>query len=330
MKTKIFSTAAIYFLSGIILFIINSQLYGKPELHTLKIIVGQTTREYTIYLPSAYDGEKTLPAVLMFHGGGGQSLHAMKETGWNKKAEKEGFIAVFPQAMPPDPARPISFRNNSPIWNDGSGRFHAGKKDIDDIGFINALIDELVTRFHADAKCIFATGFSNGASMTFRAGLELSERIAAIAPVSGALWITNIQPAVCLPLCYIHGGADTMNPVHGGAPKTQGGIIMGEGKSKPPVKNHILRWAEICGIPAEPLTAVLSNGITMKHYAAGRNGSTIMQYTIEKCGHTWPGGISLLPASMVGEVTGEFIAVDVIWEFFKKTRSCQRNTVITE
>lgn len=282
------------------------------------IVVGELKREYTIYLPSAHDGKSPLPVVIMFHGGGGTSKAVMHETLWDKKAENEGFIAVFPQATAPDPTRPASFRGNSAIWNDGSMRFHAGKDGVDDIAYVNAVIDELISKFKADPKRIYAAGFSNGASMAFRVGLELSKRIAAIAPMSGALWMTNASIAEPIPLLYIHGTADTLNPIDGGVPASAGGIPMGEGKAKPPVKDHIDRWVSLIDCKPSPIATESVNGVTTRKFAQGKGGASIEWITIDGLGHTWPGGKSFLPASIVGSMTDKMIAVDIIWDFFKR------------
>ncbi|MEK6795894.1 MAG: PHB depolymerase family esterase [Spirochaetota bacterium] len=314
-RTSIITRCAVFCIAAAVC---TGHLFAAGGAQVCSIVVGDLKREYTIYLPTAYDGEKSLPVVIMFHGGGGTSKAAMAETGWDKKAEKEGFIAVFPQATAPDPTRPASFRGNSAIWNDGSMRFHAGKDGVDDIAYVNAVIDELLSKFKADPKRICATGFSNGASMTFRTGLELSRRIAAIAPMSGALWITNAPIAEPISLLYIHGTADPMNPINGGVPTSAGGIKMGEGKAKPPVKDHIARWAALIECQPSPISTESVNGVTTRKYAQGKGGTAIEWITIDDLGHTWPGGKSLLPASIVGNMTDKMIAVDVIWDYFKR------------
>ena len=80
---------------------------------------------------------------------------------------------------------PAQFLTNPRLWNDGSGRGTIGVEHVDDLGFISAMIDFLEARYSADPARIYCTGFSNGASMTFSVGLNLSDRIAAIAPVAG-------------------------------------------------------------------------------------------------------------------------------------------------
>ena len=160
----------------------------NPGDHAFIIHLGGMDRHYTVHVPPRYDGKRPVPVVIMLHGGGGTGRAAAFETGWSAKADQAGFLAVYPEATPPDPAKPSQFRTNGQIWNDGSGRFHAGQRGIDDVGFLNAMLDEVAARFTVDPRRVFVTGFSNGASMTFRVGEELSHRVAAIAPAAGICW----------------------------------------------------------------------------------------------------------------------------------------------
>ena len=146
--------------------------------HNMTIRVGELDRRYTVHVPPGYNGKTFAPVVIMLHGGGGTGEAAATETGWGVKADEAEFLAVFPDAIPPDPTKPSRFRGNPQLWNDGSGRFYLGQKAPDDVGFINAMLDELITKFAVDQRRIFVTGFSNGASMCFRVGAELSKRIA--------------------------------------------------------------------------------------------------------------------------------------------------------
>jgi polyhydroxybutyrate depolymerase len=153
-----------------------------PGSHTLAIAVNGLERTYVVHVPATYNPQAPSPLVIMLHAGGGTARAAMSETEWTVKAEKEGFLAVFPNAMARDPAQPSSFARNPQLWNDGSDRFYPGQKAPDDVRFIAAMFDDLSARFSVDEQRVFVTGFFNGASMSFRVGAELSDRIAAIAP----------------------------------------------------------------------------------------------------------------------------------------------------
>jgi polyhydroxybutyrate depolymerase len=243
----------------------------------------------------------------------------MWETGWAEKSEKEGFLIVFPNAMSPNPSQPSSFARNPQLWNDGSGRFYPGQKTPDDVAFINAMLNDLLARLTIDARRIFATGFSNGASMSFRVGAELSKRIAAIAPVAGACWLEPLLLERPVPMCYITGKADPLNPIEGGVPKlATGASEKVRSKPKPPVRDSILNWAKALGCPLTPASTSEANGVRTETYGPGHEGTEVIYITVDGLGHTWAGGKSLLPESMVGMTSDKIKATDVIWEFFQR------------
>ncbi|MFQ5640072.1 MAG: alpha/beta hydrolase family esterase, partial [bacterium] len=162
-----------------------------PGDHTFQISTGGLQREYVVHVPVQYHDDTPVAVVMMFHGGGGAAQNAMEQTGWDDKAEQEGFLAVFPQGSRPSPSLPASFSNNPQTWNDGSGREALGavRRNADDVAFVTALLDDLTARFNVDEGRIYAAGFSNGASMVFRVGRTISARIAAIACVAGTDWL---------------------------------------------------------------------------------------------------------------------------------------------
>jgi len=295
--------------------------------HSLTLRVGNLDRRYIVHVPLKYNSWQPVPIVIMFHGGGGTARGAMRETGWAQKADKEGFLAVFPEATPPDPTKPSRFGTNGQAWNDGSGDFHAGERNIPDVAFISAMIDDLISRFAVDTRRIYATGFSNGASMAFRVGVELSERIAAIAPVAGTLWIKQPELDRPVSLFYISGDADSLNPIEGGTPKmaTGAAIRTAISRLKPPVNEFIAAWARALGCPIEPKPAPASPGLTTVIYSGGRDATEVRFTLIQGHGHIWPGGKNLLPEAMVGKASDKFKATDAIWEFFKRHSLSERN-----
>jgi polyhydroxybutyrate depolymerase len=283
------------------------------------IRVGELERRYTVHVPPGYDGQQAVPVVIMLHGGGGTGRAAATETGWGAKADQAGFLAVFPEAVARDPAKPSSFAANPQLWNDGSDRFYSGQKAPDDVAFLNAMLDDLFARFAVDRARIFVTGFSNGASMTFRIGAEASKRIAAIAPVAGACWIEPGKLERPVPMCYITGAADPLNLIEGGVPKLAfGGSDKVRSKPKPPVRDSIQKWAKAVGCPETPARASEADGVRTETYGPGRSESEVVYITVEGLGHTWAGGKSLLPEFMVGKRSDKIKATDLIWDFFQK------------
>lgn len=298
----------------------------KAGDHNFTIKVAGLDRHYTVHVPPGYDGKTAVPVVVMLHGGGGTSRGAATETGWGAKADKEGFLAVFPNATPPDPTKPGSFGKNPQLWNDGSERFYQGQNKVDDVGFLNAMLDDVIAKFAVDTRRIFFTGFSNGASMTFRFGAEASKRVAAIAPVAGACWLEPLKVERPVSMCYITGTADPLNIIEGGVPKLgTGASDKVRAKPKPPVRDSILKWTKAVGCPTTAKTTSEANGVRTETYGPGRDGAEVVYITVEQLGHTWAGGKSLLPEFMVGKRSDKIKATDVIWEFFQKHAHAQRS-----
>jgi polyhydroxybutyrate depolymerase len=291
------------------------------DLQTITLTLNGLTRRALVHVPSSHDGRSLLPLVFMFHGNGGTPEGVVKEMGWVAKSDAEKFIIVFPEGTRPDMTQPPKFGRNNPAWNDGSGRFHAGERNVADVAFISVLLAQLEAKFTVDRRRVFATGFSNGASMAFRVGLELSAQIAAIAPVSGALWMAELKAAEPVSLLYLTGTADPINPMEGGAPK----MASGSGfkgvpeKAKPPVREMVAKWAKLldCAPDAIPIASAIE-GITTVNYTGGREGTEVIFTTIAGHGHIWPGAKSPLPEFILGKTMSHISATDAIWDFFQR------------
>jgi polyhydroxybutyrate depolymerase len=281
---------------------------------SLEVGAGATrmTRTFVVHVPPTFDGKSKVPVVIMLHGAGGSGEGAIRETGWDAKADREGFIAVFPDGTPPHPLLPARFLLNPRLWNDGSGRGAIGVKNVDDIGLISAMIDFLEARYAADPARIYCTGFSNGASMTFSVGLNLSNRIAAIAPVSGHLWYREKQLAYPVPLLFIIGTDDPLNPIAGGNVK----LPWEKTEYHPPVEDTLKEWERMLGCGPEVQTA-RGKGLMEVTYNHCAKGGEVEYYRISGLGHVWPGGKNQLPEKWVGKPSDSLNATDVIWDFFK-------------
>lgn len=272
-------------------------------------------RRYVVHVPKSYDGHMPVPVVIMYHGGGGKAAVAMRETRLPEKSEQAGFLAVFPEGNPPDPTKRASFQGNPQTWNDGSGRFHAGKANIDDVGFTETMLDDLSKNYRVDPRRIYVTGFSNGSSMAYRLGAELSHRIAAIAPIaSSGLKIEDFKLSRPVPLLSIQGVSDPRNPLAGGVVN-----IFGTPQKRPPPRKSIERWAAACGCPAEAQAFRDEGGVKAIRYTPCRDNAEVIFYTVSGLGHQWAGGEpSALPDEQVGPYTDKINATDIIWEFFQR------------
>lgn len=289
-----------------------------PGHQRIVVSWGGRNREFLLYVPPLYENSKAVPLVVMLHGMGGTAMNSHKETSWSSKAEAEMFIVAYPEATRPDPKSPPSLRNNPQAWNDGSGRFHASERDIDDVGFIRAMLDRITADYNIDSKRIYVAGFSNGASMTFRVGAELTNRIAAISPNAGACWTKELKLSGGLSLCYITGTSDTLNPIDGGYPKLVFGGKNQDGPKKPPVQETIDKWVKALGGARNAESDITTDGVRTRRYGTSHQGAEVEYITIEGLGHHWAGGTSQAPEFLVGKNTEKLKATDVVWDFFVK------------
>jgi polyhydroxybutyrate depolymerase len=280
---------------------------------------GGRPRSFVLHLPPAATAEptRTLPLVVMLHGMGGTAANAVRETGWSALADKEAFIVAYADASRPKPKQPPHLRKNPQAWNDGSGRFHAGQEQVDDVGFVRALIDHLSAAHAVDKRRVYVTGFSNGAAMAFKVGHELAERVAAIAPVAGSSWDESPKPSRGLSLLYLTGTADPLNPMAGGFPKLAFGGGEQGGRAKVPVQEMLAKWAAALRCRADPAAGSDNDGVHTRRFVGCRDGAEVVIITVDGLGHIWPGGENLLPEFVVGKPTNKLKATEVIWEFFR-------------
>jgi Poly(3-hydroxybutyrate) depolymerase len=257
-------------------------------------------RTYYIHIPSSHDKTKPMPLVFVLHGAGdsGRKMAWLTRYGFNKLSGRDGFIVVYPDAI-------------GEKWD---------QENIDDVGFISALIDHLVKKLNIDERRVYVTGMSNGAFMTNLLACELSGKIAAIAPVSGTMakeFVPYCSPSRPISVLIIHGDKDKIVPWKGGElPVIRLKILSVEETVDHWVTHNNCSSSSI--ITWEP-DRYPQDGTRVRRevYGQGNEGTEVILYAIEGGGHTWPGGHQLLPILAFGRVCKDINACEVIWEFFK-------------
>ncbi len=281
----------------------------KPGDHTRSLEVDQRQRSYLVHVPPGYDGHKPVPVVLIFHGGGSNAEQMVQFCGLNDKADQAGFLAVYPSGSGRLP--------KLLTWNGGNCCGYAMTQNIDDVAFVRALLDDLEKVVKVDPRRIYATGMSNGAIISYRLASELSERIAAIAPVGAPMGTETCHPQRPVPVIHFHGTDDQFAPFKGGrGQKSVTGINFFS------VEHSIRCWVQANGCRPEPVvvkeTPKVADGtaIVRKTYGGGKDGAEVVLIVIEGGGHTWPGREPRL--AFLGKTTRNLTANDVMWEFFQK------------
>lgn len=286
----------------------------KPGTYVFHLHQGEYRRRYIAHIPLCIsENEKALPLLVMLHGAGGNADITSRRYGWKEKADKEGFVAIFPEGLPLFPLKHESFKANPRLWTDASGRKFLSQRSVDDIGFLKMVLDDIASKVNIDKSLIFFTGFSNGASMAFRVGVEMSEQVAAIAPFSGHLWIKNLKLARPISLLQITGSLDPFHPLDGGAganPWTTKPDI------RPPMQEAVDEWLKVIEASDIPSNVEERDHARWIYYGPGKTGKVILNIILEGQGHEWPGISRMLPEHMSGPSIVSINATDVIWDFF--------------
>ena len=233
-------------------------------------------RDYIIYVPEIYDGSTSVPLVLNFHGFGSSASQQMFYGDFRDIADTEGFLLVHPEGT--------TFIGNQ-FWNVG---FPGISSTIDDVGFTEALIDELATLYTIDLDRVYATGMSNGGFMSFLLACQLSEKIAAVASVTGSMTqdtFDDCNAQLPTPVLQIHGTEDDV-------------VLYNENNLSLPIPDVISYWVDHNNCETTPTTTTLpdvdvSDGSTIEHsvYEDGDNGITTEHMKVIGGGHTWPGSV---------------------------------------
>jgi polyhydroxybutyrate depolymerase len=273
-----------------------------PDDQQRTIRVNDVVRKYVLHVPESRTRDVPRPLVLVFHGGGGNAQNMPRFTGFDRVADTNGFIVAYPD----------SFNKH---WNDSRGLSPA-----DDVGFIRALIAELQTSYKIDPRRVYATGISNGGFFSNRLACDLTDKIAAIASVAATMpeaLVPACKPSRPISVMFIHGTKDPLVPIEGGpVARTHGNAVSLERAAQ-----FWRDWDQTsANAIEEQIPDRAHDGTTVRRqvFEKGKDGSEIIVYTIKGGGHTWPGGVQYLPVFLVGKMSRNLNASQVIWEFFEK------------
>ncbi|MDA8886868.1 dienelactone hydrolase family protein [Bacteroidia bacterium] len=240
---------------------VNTGLSTQTLYHDSK------TREYVIFVPESYDGASAVPLILNFHGFSGQASDYMKYADMRALAESETFILVYPQGSDMD---------GSSHWNP-SLPGGDNKSDADDLGFTEALINEISSNYSIDAKRVYACGYSNGGMMAYGLANYKSNLIAAVGCVSGVMLDLNGTTSHPMPVIHLHGTSDGVIPYTGGQYYNAAESVI----------DHWIDFNNTTETPTE--NSETSGGITIEHslYDQGDNGVSVELYKYVNGDHVW-------------------------------------------
>jgi len=270
-------------------------------------------RSYVIHFPPTYNGTDKLPLVMALHGGGsGDGQELLDKNHFDEVGDTENYISVFPNGVFSD-------------WADGRGVTDSGQAGIDDVSFLNDLIDHLTQEYQIDSNRIYVCGASNGGMMTQRLACETPQKFAAFASIISSMpdeIFDSCKPQEPVSMLLMNGTNDTFVPYDGGnlGSLTDGGSVIGTNET-------ILFWQENNACTnINPTITELPNiddtdgsTVTVFDFGTCTGLSEILLYRINDGGHILPGYESILnPVPLVGYVNHDIDAAEEIWKFFKK------------
>lgn len=285
----------IYTLLLLIIFPIQAQNYEDT------LMIFGRSRFYKVHLPIGYNYQKEYPCVFVFHGGLGNADNVEKMTGFSKKADDEGFIVVYPYGTG-------AFDKKLLTWNTWDCCGYADKKNIDEVSFVNSVLQKVKSEYQINEKMIYASGMSNGGMMCYLLACLMSDQFAAVAPVAATMFPgSSCIPKPELSIIIFNSIDDKHIPYEGG---------IGEESIVKVEKNSV---EEVVDFWKNNFYCAFINNIEGPDFHRAtyrnRNGTEVIFYKMLKGGHTWPGGekVRLLADRPIKNVS----ATDLIWEFFK-------------
>ncbi|WP_233562856.1 alpha/beta hydrolase family esterase [Micromonospora musae] len=248
-----------------------------PGDHRLTLTHGGQERSYLLHAPPTYDRTKPSALVVALHPYPGKGTVMQEMVGLDALADRENILVAYPDGL--------------------SGGFNAliCCGTADDVGFLTALTEHLVSSWGADADRVYLTGISNGGDMSFRAAVEAAGVFAAIGVVSG-------------------GYSGQLTESEEFVPKQPVSVITfigGQDRYFDIFRTGVQTWQRRLGCKPTPVGNTGAPGVTRTD-ARCADGSDVTVYTLPEMGHSWPGAA----AGQLAAADAGVKATDLIWEFF--------------
>ncbi len=280
---------------------------------------GDDRRSWQAFVPNRQ--AEPAPIVLVLHGSRGDGQRMLEGTRYvfNILAEREGFIAVYPDGF-------------EQHWNDcrAGAAYSANTQDIDDVGFLLALVDRLALEHDIDLSRVYVVGMSNGGQMAYRMGLEAPDRVAGIAAIAANLPV--VENLDCEPMnqpvqvLIVNGTEDPINPYNGGVVKIGNDASRGSVRS---ARESAGYWAHLAGYAGDGEQRVWpdrasgdSTTVESLRWSA-TDRPQVSLITVIGGGHTIPHTRYRLPP-ILGRTSHEFDAAELIWSFFEENHETDR------
>lgn len=223
-------------------------------------VLSVTGRSYRVHLPAAFDSNTYYPLVMLYTGKGASPEAVERSFGMDALP----VVMVYPQ--------PTASTDHSLAWEGAPYSSNA-----DDVAFTSTILDQLQAKLCIDKTRIYATGLSNGGGFASLLSCKLSDKFAAYAVVSGALYApaSNCVPPRPVPLLNIHGDSDPIVPYNGSL-----------ARRLPPIDTWAARRAEFNGCKVS-FTDNIAPGQIATTWNSCRDNATVKSIRVIGGGHAW-------------------------------------------
>lgn len=264
---------------------------------TAKQIVSD--RPYDSKIPLAYDASRNWPLVILLHGYGANGLAQDLYFGIGKEVDRLGFLYAFPDGT--------NDSKNKRFWNATDVCCDFDKRNINDVAYIDAIIDDMASQYRVDRKRVYLVGHSNGGFMSHRYACDRAERVAAVVSLAGDNYtdaVNRCKPSQPVALLQVHGTKDDAVPY-------QGGTEPGTGRTLPSALDSVTFWAKVAGCAAAPVSGVPDLDVdvnisgretSVTRFSGCKPGGAAELWTIREGGH--------VPA------LGRPSWADAVWDWF--------------
>lgn len=287
--------------------------YRTGVIQSGTIRVGEQERSFLFYVPTNLPPHA--PLLFALHGSTQSAQQMRVSTGFQfeRLADQHGFVVVYPNGY---------HRH----WNDcrKEGSYAAKKLNVDDIGFILALISHFESAEQTDSARVFAMGYSNGGHMAYRLALEMPERITAIAAVAANL--PTEENCACkksrrpIAVMILNGTRDPINPYHGGKVTLFGFGNRGTVRSARASAEYFTQLNELTNAPVvtriEPTAQFDSTSVGELDWREPGKPEVLLE-SVEGGGHVVPQPLYRAPL-FLGRTTHAINGPEKIWNFFAR------------
>lgn len=257
---------------------------------------GGVERGYLLYVPDNRR-EGSLPLVFSFHGSGGVPQNQVDTSHFDTLADQYGFAVAFPAG---------AFTNSvtERSWNANV------EPGVDDVQLVMDIIADVDTRISVDRTRIYASGMSGGGRISSRLACELSDVLAAAAPVAGLQYPDDCTPVRAIPIITFHGMADAVNQYQVSA-DSRPYWRMG-------VETALDKWRQANGCSLANDDERLTEQVMIFSWHDCSGNAEIVFYQIANGGHTWPGSDMGGGGRGRAETNMDIDASAQIWDFFSR------------